>query len=232
MIYQEFWKERIALPTYRVVDAARYAGTTAQTIGNWQRLVSGASAIGHRDQRQHLSYLQLIEVGVVAAMRKGGVPLNAVRSARDYLAKEMNAEFPFAQYEFKTDGKSLILDSEAVDKSVKDKLIVVSESGQYAWKEILQSLLRAFEYPSDGNGPVVKWRVAGAEEPIIIDPRISFGSPVVRGIPTWMLKERWESGEGLRDIAEDYGLEPSDVMAALRFEKTDIDIERPNQWVH
>jgi uncharacterized protein (DUF433 family) len=232
MTIQEFWKKRITMPTYRVADAARYVGTSAQTIGNWQRLVSGASAIGHREQRQHLSYLQLIEVGVVSAMRKGGVPLKAIRNARDYLSREMNSEFPFAEYEFKTDGKNLILDSEVIDQSIKDQLIVVSENGQYAWKEILQSLLRAFEYPPGGSGPVVKWRVAGADAPIVIDPRISFGTPVVRGIPTWTLKSRWESGEGLRDIAEDYGLEPSDVMAALDFEKTDIDIERPNQWVN
>ncbi len=168
----------------------------------------------------------------MAAMRKGGVPLKSVRNARDYLATKFGAAYPFAEYKFKTDGKELIIDSESIDASIKDKLIVVSENGQFAWKEILQSLLREFEYPSDGDGPVVRWRVAGNDEPIIIDPRISFGSPSVKGIPTWTLKERWASGESLHDIADDYKLKGAEVMAALRFEKVDIDIERPNQWVH
>jgi uncharacterized protein (DUF433 family) len=231
-VHQEFWKERIGLPTYRVADAARYAGTSVQTISNWQKLAGSGAAISQRDSGKHLSYLQLIELGVVSAMRKGGVPLKSVRNARDFLAKRFGSVYPFAEYKFLTDGKALLVDATAVDSSIKDKLIVVSENGQYAWKEILQSLLREFEYPSDGNGPVARWRVAGNDEPIIIDPKISFGAPSVRGIPTWMLKDRWASGESLHDIADDYRLQNDEVMAALRFEEVEVDIERPNQWVH
>jgi uncharacterized protein (DUF433 family) len=54
--------------------------------------------------------------------------------------------------------------------------------------------------------------------PIVIDPRIVFGSPAVKGIPTWIVKGRWDAGESDSDIAEDFDLDKSDVREALKFE--------------
>lgn len=227
----EFWRERLHVPTYRVVDAARYAGTSPQTVNNWQRLrEDGRNALSKRDPGQLLTYLQLIELGVVAAMRKAGVKLKVIRKARDYLADRFASQFPFAEYRFKTDGKQLLVDSEELDKADRNKLVVVSENGQYAWKEIIQHVLREFEYPPEDEGPVVRWKVAGVNEPIIIDPRVSFGSPNVDGIATWVLRERYQSGESINDIAGDFDLSGTAIMAALRFEGIPIELDRPSQW--
>lgn len=66
------WRERIHVPAYRVVEAARYARTSVQTVGNWQMGRGNRSrAIAHRDRGASLSYLQLIEVGVLAANAEG-----------------------------------------------------------------------------------------------------------------------------------------------------------------
>ena len=99
------------------------------------------------------------------------------------------------------------------------------------WKEIVNDLLSEFEYP-DGDGLVTGWRVAGRDNPILIDPRIAFGEPQVSGVATWVILNRWESGENLDDIAEDYDLERDSVISALKFEGVDIDYRRPSQWVH
>jgi uncharacterized protein (DUF433 family) len=232
-VHADFWKDRLNVPAYRVKDAARYAGTTPQTIGSWQKLRGNAgNAISSRDPRALLSYMQLIELGVVAAMRRAGVPLQAIRDARDYMADAFSSQYPFAEYRFKTDGKQLILDAEDIEPKIKNKLIVVSEAGQYAWKEILQQLLREFEYTPDDDGVVIKWHVAGPGEPISIDPRVAFGAPNVNGIPTWVLRGRWDSGEAVRDIANDFDLDNSEVMSALRFENVEVDLERPTTWVN
>lgn len=229
----EMWRKRIDLPAYQVAEAARYARTTPQTIGNWQRVRVGANgAIGPRDHGVGLSYLQLIEVGVVAAMRKSGVRLPKIRQARDYLSREFGSEYPFAQYRFKTDGKDILMDYDQIaGTSAKDKLLVVSEGGQLAWNRILSNLLKEFDY-ADEDEVVRAWRVAGVDSAIMIDPRVAFGAPQINGIATWVLKERWQSGESVKDIADDYCLEAPLVFAALEFEGVDVDPDRPNQWVH
>jgi uncharacterized protein (DUF433 family) len=226
------WRERLTAPAYRVFEAARYARTTQQTIGNWERIRDDrAGAVTKRSEREGLSYLQLIEVGVVAAMRKSGVTLERIRQARGYLSEAFKSQYPFAQYRFKTDGKYLFMDADQIVKSDKDKLIALNESGQLAWNEILSALLHEFEYDKE-IGTVLRWRVAGYDSPVRLDPRIAFGAPHVNGIATWVLRERWKSGESLADIAEDYELPQHFVAAALRFEEIDVDPDRPNKWTH
>lgn len=229
----QLWVQRLTIPAYRVAEAARYADTSTQTINNWQKIREAHRAvIGPRARRASLSYLQLIEVGVVAAMRKSGVKLTKIRNTREYLARKFASDFPFAEYRFKHNGRDLFVsEDQFVSEGDKDKLVVVSESGQLAWNQILSRLLSEFEYDEELE-KAVSWKVDGEHSPIRIDPRIAFGAPQVNGIPTWALRERWNSGESLADIADDYCLEKQLVSTALRFEGVEIDPDRPNLWVH
>lgn len=229
--HSELWRKRLNVPAYRIMEAARYARTSNQTIRNWEKIRGNSSVVTGRDVREDLSYLQLIEVGVVAAMRKSGVRLDTIRDARKYLSAEFNSAFPFAQYRFKTDGKQLFLGYDQIIKSEKDKLLNVTKRGQLAWNEILSGLLQEFEYDSE-IGTVLRWRVAGTDNPIRIDPRVAFGSPHVSGVATWVLRDRWNSGESVADIAEDYDLSSDLVTAALRFERIEVDLDRPHKWTH
>jgi uncharacterized protein (DUF433 family) len=99
--------------------------------------------------------------------------------------------------------------------ATRGTLVKASQAGQLAWKDII-GRLKEFEY--EHEGVVIRWHVAGASSPIIIDPRISFGAPTVGGIPTWIIKGRWNAGESDTDIAEDFGLEKEQVRKALDFE--------------
>ncbi|NBD95131.1 MAG: DUF433 domain-containing protein [Gammaproteobacteria bacterium] len=52
----------------------------------------------------------------------------------------------------------------------------------------------------------------------MIDPRVRFGAPRSKGVPTWLVKERREQGEPPGSIAEDLDLTNEDVEAAIAFE--------------
>lgn len=79
----------------------------------------------------------------------------------------------------------------------------------------------------------LKWHVAGLDKPIIIDPRVSFGSPNVKGVPTWILKGRWEAGESVGEIAEDFDLSKDYVTEALAFEGIqENELRRNNSWIN
>lgn len=229
---QNLWRERLNAPAYQVAEAARYARTSQQTIGNWQKLRGNkAGAISGRQAREALSYLQLIEVGVVAAMRKSGISLRKIRQAREYLCAQFDTSYPFAHYRFKTDGKSLFMDYDQIVQREKEKLLALNEHGQLAWNEILSGLLQEFEYDTD-IGTVLRWKVDGVDSPVRLDPRIAFGAPNVNGIATWILRERWQSGENLEDISSDYELPADLVLSALRFELVEVDPDRPKKWIH
>lgn len=213
----EFWKARLKLPTYGVAEAARYADIAGQTVRNWQKLGNRPSPLGQRDPGKALSYLQLIELAVVAAARDSGVPLRAIRETREYMRKEFDADYPFAQYRFKTDGKKLWIDYlDVIGKKGTGKLLEVSGKGQLAWTEIM-GRLQQFEYDKK-LGLAVRWHVAGKHSPVIIDPRVRFGAPSVEGVPTRLLLARWKAGEAADEIADDFDMPERKVRAALEFE--------------
>ena len=100
--------------------------------------------------RAALSYMQLIEVAVVAAFRKGGITLRNIRETREFVAKQLSAEFPFAQYRFKADGKRLVMDFAQIDgESGRGKVLRPDQGGQLAWEAIL-GRLKQFDYEDEG----------------------------------------------------------------------------------
>lgn len=220
----DLWRARLFVPNYRIREAARYAHLSPQTVAKWHTKpgANRRSTLSTKEKGAALSYLQLIEVAVVSSFRKAGLPLKKIQSAREYLSKQLEAEFPFAAYRFKTDGKELWMDYAQIEAAAGDKtLLAASRGGQLAWGDII-GRLHEFDYEND-RGLAIRWHVAGRDENVIIDPRIQFGAPSVEGVATWAFAGRWEAGEGLDDIADDFGVSNSDVLAALRFEGVDTE---------
>lgn len=208
----EAWRRRLYLPSYQIGEAATYAKITPQTVAAWHKIE--ARLLAERENRASLSYMQLIEVAVVAAFRKAGVSMKRIRAAREYAANTLKSEYPFAEYRFKEEAKHLWLDSGQID--VKPGTVVsADQGGQMAWESVI-GRLNEFEY--EKQGIVLRWHVAGEGSPIIIDPRISFGAPAVKGVPTWIIRGRYHAGESDSDIAADFDLKREEVREALKFE--------------
>ncbi len=227
--HSDFWRARLFVPNYRIRDAARYTNLSAQTVAKWHSRPgdNGNSALSNKDRGAALSYLQLIEVAVVASFRKAGVSLRKIKSAREYLAMQLRAEHPFAEYRFKTDGRDLWMDYAQFEANAGDRtLLVASRQGQLAWSDIIGKL-QEFEYENDGLA--IRWHVAGKDQGITIDPRVQFGAPAVDGVATWVFKGRWDAGEPLDEIADDFGVTNSSVLKALRFEGVNLDAGRANR---
>lgn len=225
---QEAWRRRLVLPHYQVQEAARYAKIDTGTVRRWQKDSAAGDLIAPRGRRVALSYMQLIELAVVAALRQHGVKLNRIRDAREYFAKTLQSEFPFAEYRFKTDGEGLFNHyAEIVGSKGRGTLIRPDQGGQLAWETII-GRLKEFDY--ENRRRVIRWHVGGEKSPVVIDPRISFGAPIVRGIPTWTIKGRWDTGEAPDEIAKDFNLRKGDVIEALLFEG--IDRDQLRKWLH
>jgi uncharacterized protein (DUF433 family) len=210
----EPWRKRLHLPAYQVGEAARYARISTQTVVAWHK-VDQRRLLSEKGHGERLSYLQLIELAVVAGFRNAKIPLPEIRAAREYVKRTLRSEHPFAEYQFKRYGKSLFTEF-VEDKTGRKNLLKANQAGQLAWKEIVGPLLKEFEY--EPEGVAIRWHVAGPSSPIIIDPRLSFGTPTVKGVPTWIVKGRFDAGESDSMIADDFGIDVPTVREALKFE--------------
>jgi uncharacterized protein (DUF433 family) len=56
--------------------------------------------------------------------------------------------------------------------------------------------------------------------PVVVDPRIAFGRPVLAGpsVPTAVLADRFKAGDTLTQLAEDYDTSSQNIEEALRCE--------------
>lgn len=210
-------RKRLYLPAYRTNEAAWLAQTTAQTVSRWYH---GYQPVfhDHKEERVALSYLQLVETAFVASFRKFQISLQRVRRAHQYLSRMFQVQYPFAQLALKTDGVHILKDLEEHENGHKAKMIVADHFGQEAWPQVIAERFEQFVYEYD---LALRWFPRGAAVPIVVDPRISFGAPIVQraGIATWVLRERYEAGETLEELQDDFRVDENELRMALEFER-------------
>ena len=124
----EPWRRRLFLPNYQIGEAARYADISTQAVAAWHKIERPTLSL--KERRAALSYMQLIEVAVVAAFRKAGISLRRIRDAREYIRKQLNTEYPFAEYSFKTEGKHLFVDYQEIEGIKGQRKTSCSRSGR------------------------------------------------------------------------------------------------------
>ena len=212
------WKGRLDLPVYRLGSAAKYARTNVQRVSYWRRGAGNQQnvTLARSSEVPLLTYLELIEVAFVASMRELGISLTKIRRTREYASRELASQHPFAQYDWKTNGIHLLLGLQQVEGGAQfTEAIVGDRYGQMAWHHLLNERFAEFDYEDD---LVLTWHPRGRDNCVTIDPRVAFGSPTAGGIATWAIKDRYEAGEPLADIMDDFRLEEYQVKDALDFE--------------
>ena len=80
----EPWRKRLHLPNYPIGEAARYTHVSTQTVTAWHKIEQ--KLLSTKKKRTSLSYLQLIELAVVAAFRKARFPLAEIHKVRRILS--------------------------------------------------------------------------------------------------------------------------------------------------
>lgn len=106
------------------------------------------------------------------------------------------------------------------------KLENLSLEGQLAMEDVLRTFLTRVENDASGTGIfrlypfVTKQRAADAPRTVMMDPRVSFGRPVLSasGVPTGVIADRFRAGESIGSISEDIDQTTEEVEEAIRFE--------------
>ncbi|MCH8061014.1 MAG: DUF433 domain-containing protein [Chloroflexi bacterium] len=208
------WFRRLYLPSYQVTEAARYANSKPGTVSSW--LYRGESVLPGHQRGKLLSYLELVEVAFVAFFRNMGVKMYRIREARQYIAQNFTAEYPFAEYKFKTEGMYVLMEFQQFAPDAHfDKVIVADAHGQLAWESLLGDKFAEFDYEYE---MALRWHPAGRDSNVVIDPRISFGAPVAEGLPTWVMRGRYRAGESVNEISKEFNITEGAVIDGLEFE--------------
>lgn len=215
---------------YSLAEAARYVRLPDATLRSWVLGRRYPTAKGSADfrplikpaskQPPLLSFSNLIEAHVLRSLRtEHGVPVGELRRALAYAEKTLGIDRLLLRPELQADAGKVFLDRYG-------ELIELTASGQLAMRRVFDEHLKRIKWDSSARFPIRLYPFVSAvaqsdERPIVIDPRLAFGRPVVasRSISTATIAERVDAGESVKEIADDYDLAPSEVEQAVVYER-------------
>lgn len=213
---------------YTVPDVSHILGLPLVKLRRWVNVISSVGGVVSEDvtsyglskksihgqaREKHVDFLTLIELFTICQLRDAGVRFAEIRAARNELKEEFQTDHPFALRGLLSDGRKIAKEVSQAD------LLILNAQGQRGFGAVLKDFFERidFEQASQLAG---RYYPCGKESAVVVDPRISFGRPVVKGtaIATETLLSLYRGGETPELIAAQFEIEESAVRDALTFE--------------
>lgn len=227
--------DRRDVPRYGIEEAARCLGMSPATLDSWVHGRKYPTSAGQRFFKplielkapRSLSFYNLVEAHILLSTRKRHkVEMPAIRRGMDYVRKTYPSAHPLLSENFLTDGKDLFI-KKIAETTGQEQTINVSSWGQLGLGPILDFYLRRIDRDEKG-WPIklypirMNWPGDLQHDPpkvVVIDPAVSSGRPVVNGtgVMAEIIVGRFNTGESMERIAEDYGLEIPQVEEVIRY---------------
>lgn len=215
-------------PRYALREAAVFVDRPPSTVRRWtlghMRTYAGQERLdeplvfpdGEAGSPLPLSFLNLLELRFLASYRRR-VPLQAIRRALEYAAKDLGESRPLLALDFQAHGRSLFL--RYATEGEDPFFLNASQRGQLAWPQALEDFIRAVDYDKEEE-VAHRWWPLGRDRPVIIDTLINAGLPSTArsGVRTVAIAARRGDGLVVHEIADDVGAAQDEVEAALVFE--------------
>jgi uncharacterized protein (DUF433 family) len=203
---------------YTIPQASRLAGISPGTARRWLVVVGGRNDDEARDPALMLSFLELIELVVVARFRAPPKPvkLERIAQAHAFARQEFDLPYPFASLKLLKLGGHVLHKFDEATGARQSEWMALDMGGHYTLPGLVQTELEQnVEYPDRFAGV---WYPHGRDVPVIVDPHIAAGRPTIkgRGITVETLRRRWFAGETFKALARDYGLPPEMVEKAVQ----------------
>ena len=217
-------------PAYSASEVARILRLPTATVNAWcfgQRYRDARKrdrrfkpVISPADSRNRLlSFANLCELHILSAIRrKHGVTLQNVRDSIDYVGKRLGLTRPLLDVQFQTNGIHLFVEHAS-------RLLSVSQQGQEAMRSDFERLLQRIERDPAGTPvrlyPFTRPNSTDGDRVVVLDSRLAFGRPIVMParIKTDVIRDRFNAGDSLAEMAQDFRVEQSVIEEALRFEQ-------------
>ncbi len=206
------------VPAYSVSEAAHYLSMPPSTVRDW---VCGTKKFKQvldlpKPGTALLSFFNLVEVHALRSLRVDHrIELPRIRDALDFVKKELGWDRPLIHEGFKTDGVRLFVEH-------LGNLIDITAKGQIVMREVMTHLERIEWERSIAARlyPFTRLNSEDAPKSVFIDPRFSFGRPILRDarVATAIIADRYKAGDSMDDLALDYGCTRLEIEEAVRCE--------------
>ncbi|MEX2174701.1 MAG: DUF433 domain-containing protein [Pirellulaceae bacterium] len=206
------------VPAYSIAEVAHYLCIPTSTVRSW---VSGTKQFRHVLELPNpdvalLSFFNLVEAHALRSLRViHGIDLPKIRTALDFVKDKLGWDRPLIQEGFKTDGIRLFVDhlGYTIDVTAQGQIVmreVMTHLERIEWEDQIAARLYPFTRLNSDNAP----------KSVFIDPRFSFGRPILHEsrVATAIIADRYKAGDSMDDLALDYGCTRLEIEEAVRCE--------------
>lgn len=224
----------LGLGIYFPYEGARVLRVPAQSLRRWAQGYTYWTP-GHRTRhasrpvtrpdlpvirgQRALSFLELMELRVVAKLRRKGISLQQIRDAARIAREVLHTKHPFASRRIFTDRKRILTYLDAPPREFAMVELHRRTVHQLIAGPVLEPLLEDLDFDEE-SGVARRWWPLGKHQPIVLDPEVSFGAPTVAGT---RIRTELVAGMAAADTmaatTTAFELGSSEVEAAVAFER-------------
>jgi uncharacterized protein (DUF433 family) len=168
--------------------------------------IEGHYIVGFRD---------LLEARVVQAFRTAGVSWPIIHLAAEHAKTPERTTHPFLSKRFRTDGRTIFLET---IRNAKYRELIDMAKNQHAFHSVIApSLFKQIDF--DATDQAVRWYPLWPRKIVVIDPKRSFGRPLVSNIPAETLAAAAKAENSIEVAARWYDVPTEHVRAALDWQE-------------
>ena len=221
------WKTVSGIGLYTVPMVARLLNEKQRVVRSWVEGYPNSDAhpiimrqLPPIDGRTVYGFLDLVEARFVKHFCDLGLSPQLIRKVATKLRTKHKEDHPFAtKNRFRTDGRKIFLESVETDE---ERRVLDIMSDNFVMATVIdQSLFDNILYADD---LAYRWRPFKGI-PIVLDPKIAFGRPVVDGAwtTTHAIYKSFRVEGDVAAVADEFGLAEDVVNHAINFERSLIE---------
>jgi uncharacterized protein (DUF433 family) len=201
-----------------LTHAGRYLRVPQQTFHRWARGYRRGEPLLHVIEREKtrlpVTFIALAEGHVLEALRDAGVRPRRIRPALQRLQQEFGRDYVLVAPELATDGIDVLWD---FARSKEGEGLIAGDTGQHIMRDIVQDYMSYIAWDKSGVPNELELR-HWLPSKVVVDVRRSFGQPIFAGTGTRVadVAGMMKAGEDAGTVAEEFGLDISDVRTAAR----------------
>lgn len=221
--------EKLSQPLYETSELARLLHLDADKVRRWLKgyryrsdgsFVEMESVVHAPYSEEGASFLNLIELRFFQRFLEMGIAPRKLRGLYQRASELLQVKNPFIRNDYYSFGKELFV--KMLTEAGDDSLISLDQLGQMGIPEIIEQFGREISFSKE-TGIALRWHPMDQQHHVVLDPRLSFGIPIVDGanVKTEVIYDLYKAErENLSAVCDWFGLTDQQALDAIRFEES------------
>lgn len=221
--------EKLSLPLYNFGEVARILHLDPDKVRRWLKgyryrrdgtFVEVEPVVQGQEAEEGASFLNLIELRFFKRFLEIGIPPRRLRKLYKRASELLGVANPFIRNAYYSLNSELFV--KLLSEDGQSSLVSLDQLGQLGIPEIIEQFGKEIWFSKE-TGIALRWYPMEQGHDVVLDPRRSFGIPIVdsAGIKTEVIYDLFRAeNRNVAVVCDWFGISNAQVLDAVRFEES------------